>query len=219
MNSPASSDLHPTGLTRTDLPSLGDRPEESRLDVRGLWSAARQSLPVELEIGSGKGTFLVQQATQHPEVNYLGIEWAREYWLHAADRCRRHHLENVRVLHDDASEFVSWRAPDQIFSQAHVYFPDPWPKKRHHKRRLVQESFLREMHRALTEHGVLRLVTDHSDYFEWMNEHADCVTDLFERVAFERPGSGAEGEIVGTNFERKYRREGRPFNAMALRKR
>jgi tRNA (guanine-N7-)-methyltransferase len=207
------------GLDREDLPAIGESPTESRFDPRTLWPAERRDRPLELEIGSGKGTFLVQQARQQPEINYLGIEYARAYWLHAADRCRRHGLENVRMLYYDAGPFVRWFAADGVFRQVHIYFPDPWPKKKHHKRRLITAAFLTELHRTLEPGGMVRIVTDHDGYWEWIEERIERVSDRFDRLAFETPAGAGEGEAVGTNFERKYRREGRPFNATTLQKR
>lgn len=170
----------------------------------------------ELEIGSGKGTFLLQQAELEPETNFLGIEWAGEFWAYAADRIRRRGLPNVRLLHGDATEFIRTRVPDGIVSVIHLYFSDPWPKTRHHKRRVVQDHTLREFHRILKPRGELRIVTDHDELWAWDVEHAERASDLFERRDFEKPASAGEGEVVGTNFERKFRREGRPFHAMTL---
>ncbi len=209
----------PVGRTRDDLPPLGDTPAQSRFDLRRWWPDDRHDLPLELEIGSGKGTFLVQQAARTPGVNYLGIEYAHAFWLHAADRIRRHGLPGVRMLWADAGEFVTWHCPDASFRQVHIYFPDPWPKKRHHKRRLINEPFLHELRRVLDDDGFVRIVTDHDDYFAWIEHHVSRVAAMFERLPFERPRGADDGEIVGTNFERKYRREGRPFHGMTLRKR
>jgi tRNA (guanine-N7-)-methyltransferase len=171
---------------------------------------------MDLEIGSGKGTFLVQQSALEPDTDFLGIEWAKAYWRHAADRLRRRGCENVRILWADATVFVKFYVGDAVLRRVHIYFPDPWPKKRHHKRRSVQAPFLRELHRVLQPDGEVRLATDHAEYFQWMEEHAAHVADLFDRQPFEKPGSEGEGELVGSNFERKYRREGRPFHAMRL---
>lgn len=209
-------DVGAIGLSHDQLPALGDRPDQSRFDPRTWWCEPQRDRPLELEIGSGKGTFLIQQATAHRQVNYLGIEWARQFWLYAADRCRRHELDNVRLLHTDAATFIEWYTADAVFRRVHIYFPDPWPKKRHHKRRLIRTPFLSQLHRVLTNDGRVHIVTDHDDYFAWMIEQLAQAPDLFERRLFEGPDSGDEGEIVGTNFERKYRREGRPFHAMTL---
>lgn len=197
---------------------MGESPAATRFDLRTWWAPEQRDHPVELEIGSGKGTFLVQQATQLPGVNYVGIEYARAFCLYGADRIRRRNLTNVRMIHADAKTIVTWYCPDAIFRQVHIYFPDPWPKKRHHKRRMVQADFLVELHRVLEPGGMIRLVTDHDGYFEWMQDHAAQSAALFDREAFERPVSADSGEVVGTNFERKYRREGRPFHGMTLRK-
>ncbi len=184
------------------------------------WFKQTPNNPLELEIGSGKGTFLLNQANKTPEVNYIGLEYAKAYWRHAADRCRRHGLTNVKLIHTEADFFVRNYVPNECFKQVHIYFPDPWPKTRHHKRRLVQAPFLRELHRVIAfDGGQIRIATDHADYFQWMLQHAQQVTDLWEPLPFESPISAGEGELVGTNFERKYRREGRPFHAMILRKR
>ncbi|MEX0653908.1 MAG: tRNA (guanosine(46)-N7)-methyltransferase TrmB [Phycisphaeraceae bacterium] len=181
--------------------------------------------PIDLEIGSGKGTFLIQQASQTPHVNYVGIEYARAFWRHAADRMRRHNRTNVRMVHFEAGAFVRSFIADRAIRQVHVYFPDPWPKKRHHKRRLIQAPFLLDLHRILadpgddSDAGQVRLATDHADYFAWMEAHAAEVADRFDRLPFDRPASADEGELVGTNFERKYRTQGRTFQGMILRKR
>ena len=98
----------------------------------------------------------------------------------------------------------------------HLYFTDPWPKKRHHKRRVVQDETLTQFHRVLRSGGRVHLVTDHDALWDWYVDHVGRSEHLFSRMAFEPPTSAGDGEIVGTNFERKYRREGRPFHAMTL---
>lgn len=212
-------DVGDFGYDAERLPSL----EAGPIDF-GSWFD-KPDQPLELEIGSGKGTFLVQQASQNPQINYIGLEYAKAFWRHAADRVRRHNLTNVRMVHYEAGTFVRNYVADKTLRQVHIYFPDPWPKARHNKRRLIQAPFLEQVHKLLVdpreddpEAGQIRIATDHSDYFEWMLEHAGKVTHLFEQRAFDRPDSAGEGELVGTNFERKYRREGRPFHSFILRK-
>ncbi len=211
-----SLDITGVGIESADLPDFDAAPI---INVRE-WFGPRAHLPLEIEIGSGKGTFLVQQAPRQPEVNFLGIEWAGEFFRYAADRVRRNEIPNVRLLHADAIEFIRHRCPAAICRVIHLYFPDPWPKKRHHKRRSVQDQSLLDFHRILEPGGEVRIVTDHDEYWQWIEEHALRAQSLFAREPFAPPGDGDSGggELVGTNFERKYRREGRPFHAMTLRK-
>jgi tRNA (guanine-N7-)-methyltransferase len=149
-------------------------------------------------------------------VNYLGFEWAGEFFRFAADRMRRHQLTKVKIVHDDATEFIRFRCADSVAAVIHLYFSDPWPKNRHHKRRVVQDRMLEEFHRVLQPGGEIRLVTDHEDLWAWYEDHAARHRHLFDRREFAAPESAGEGEIVGTNFERKYREDGRPFFAMTL---
>jgi tRNA (guanine-N7-)-methyltransferase len=169
--------------------------------------------PVEMEIGSGKGTFITEQAKARPEVNFFGIEWARWFWRYTSDRLRRNNCMNARAIRADAAFFLREYVPKDSLSVLHIYFPDPWPKKRHHKRRLIQEPFLNEVERVLKPGGRLQVVTDHKDYFEQIEPVVR--NSKLKVIDYNRPGSAGEGEFVGTNFERKYRREGRPFYAIA----
>lgn len=175
--------------------------------------------PLEIEIGSGKGTFLLQQSQAQPETNFLGFEWAGEFYRYAADRFRRRQSRNVKLVYGDATSFLAHRCADGVARVIHLYFSDPWPKKRHHKRRVVQDHTMAVFQRVLEAHGELRIVTDHDDLWAWMTDHAARHAVMFKRCDFEPPASAGEGEVVGSNFERKYRREGRPFHAMTLRKR
>lgn len=217
-----------------ELPPMPDdvaaNPAAAHVDIRRWFPKPGQRL--EIEIGSGKGTFLIQQGALRPETNYLGIEYAREFYLYAADRIRRRveasgELTNVRMLNTDASEFLRWRVPSGCAAVIHLYFADPWPKTRHHKRRMVQDEFLRQCRRILAPGGELRIVTDHADYWAWMEVHFArwCVPlrtpdgpGGFERLPFDRAESAGQDEVVGTNFERKYKREGRPFYGAILRR-
>jgi tRNA (guanine-N7-)-methyltransferase len=170
--------------------------------------------PVELEIGMGKGTFLTEQAKAHPEINYFGIEWARWFWRYASDRLRRQNCLNARTVRAEAMFFLREFVADASLSVLHVYFPDPWPKARHHKRRLIQPPFMEQAQRVLAPGGRLQVVTDHQGYWE---ENIEPVvrSSKLQVVDYARPQSAGSGEFVGTNFERKYAREGRPFYAIA----
>ena len=173
--------------------------------------------PVELEIGIGKGTFITEQARARPDINFFGIEYARFFWRSASDRLRRNGCTNARTVRAEAFFFFREFIADASLSVIHVYFPDPWPKKRHHKRRLLQAPFVQQVMRTLKAGGRLQVVTDHQGYFEEMIEPSIPQSGL-RITEYNRPGSAGEGEFVGTNFERKYRREGRPFYAIAATK-
>lgn len=198
------------GIDRQDLPPY----EDGRLDPREWFDEPARRF--EIEIGSGKGTFLVQQAPLAPMTNFLGIERAADFYRYAADRVRRRGLASVRLLHHDAVDFLRFWCADGVAAVIHLYFSDPWPKSRHHKRRVVQDRSLREFHRVLAPGGELRLVTDQPDLRHWYEEHADRHADRYVRRPFAAPESAGEGEIVGTNYERKFVREGRPFHGMIL---
>lgn len=223
------------GVTREELPSLPDEaltnPLAGRVDPRAWFRDP--SMPLEIEIGSGKGTFLLAQAAACPNTNYLGIEWAREFYLYAADRIRRRALTNVRMLNADATEFLRWRCPDSIVSVIHLYYSDPWPKTRHHKNRVVQDRFLADAWRVLRPGGELRLVTDHPQLWEWYEDFIARWTDpagrdvheligrpgpAFQKQDFTPPDWVEEEHVIGTNYERKTRAAGREPRACVLRK-
>lgn len=183
---------------------------------------ARSAAPVEIEVGVGKGTFLLNQARCHPDINYLGIEWANEYYRFCVDRMRRWQMTHVRVLRADARDFIAHFVPDATVQAYHVYFPDPWPKKRHHKRRFFAPPNILQVARTLQPGGELRVATDHAEYFEVIREvllEHEPVARLFERTDFLPADAAGEGEWVGSNFERKYIQEGRRFHTLALRRR
>ena len=180
------------------------------MDLGALFGNAR---PVEIEIGTGKGTFLLARARVRPEINLLGLEYARTYALYCADRVRRAGLTNVRMLCADAGTFFKVALADRSVWRVHVYFPDPWPKRKHHRRRLIQPAFIDQVRRVLRPGGQLIIVTDHRDYFDQiLRVLADA--QGFARIGFPHMAD-ANDEIVGTNFERKYIAQGRPFYSLA----
>jgi tRNA (guanine-N7-)-methyltransferase len=177
-----------------------------------------RSGPVHIEIGTGKGTFLLKQAGAHPGYNFLGIEWARKYHRYAVDRIGRWDLTNVRIIRTDAAVFLADFIPDSSVDFFHVYFPDPWPKKRHHKRRLFCPVNFEHLIRCLKTGGQLNIATDHEDYFQVIQELINNEKKRLRETHF-LPTAGADtGEWVGTNFERKYLKDQRPIYTIAVKK-
>jgi tRNA (guanine-N7-)-methyltransferase len=174
--------------------------------------------PVHIEIGSGKGTFLLGQATAKPSDNFLGIEWARKYYRYAVDRIGRWGLMNVRIIRTDAAGFIAEFVPDYSVDCFHIYFPDPWPKKRHHKRRFISLTNMEHLIRCLKPSGQLRIATDHADYFEQIKMVLAAQSDALEQIDFVKPAGVESREWTGTNFERKYLKDQRPIYTIAARK-
>ena len=174
--------------------------------------------PFELEIGCGKGGFLLNRARAEPDVRLLGVEWANKYYRYCADRMMRWQLTNVRVMRADARFFVMNHLPPDCVSVLHLYHPDPWPKKRHHKRRLVQTDFVDAVVRILQPGGRWLIQSDHLEYFEeivgLINQRREIAVIEWEEAS---PAAGPGWE--GTNFEIKYAREGRSIHRAAYRAR
>jgi tRNA (guanine-N7-)-methyltransferase len=166
--------------------------------------------PVELEIGSGKGLFLANAASANPGRNFFGIELARKYARRAAERLARRELTNVRVLPGDARIFLSRYVPPSSLSAVHVYFPDPWWKTRHRKRRVFAEPLVIDLERTLLPGGDLWVATDVEEYYGVIR--ALMATHPRFQIQPEPVPRTPEHDLdYLTSFERKYRIEGRPI--------
>ena len=173
---------------------------------------------VHIEVGSGKATFLVNEAKANPEIDYLGIEWARKYYRIGVDRIGRWGLRNVRIIRTEAASFIAEFVGDGTVDCFHIYFPDPWPKKRHHKRRFFNEVNLSQMVRCLKVGGAIRIATDHAGYFEQIEGILSIHSDKLGVIDFLQTAGADEGQWVGTNFERKYLKENRKLYTSAVAK-
>ena len=162
------------------------------------------SNPVVLEIGSGKGRFLIAAATEDPGRNFLGIEKSLHYHRLIGERVRKRGLQNVRLINHDAFLVMQKMIADQSVAEIHIYFPDPWPRKREQKRRIIRPQALAEMKRVMVEGGSGVYVTDHQEYFEIA---APLIGSVF-RSETRVPGAD---DPPRTNYEAKYRDEGRPI--------
>jgi tRNA (guanine-N7-)-methyltransferase len=196
----------------TLLPRYGVPEGDAILDPAALFG---RSAAVHLEIGFGNGETLVAMAAAHPENNYLGIEVHRPGVGALLRRIEADGLANIRVACTDAVETLS-RIPDAALDAVYV-FPDPWPKKRHHKRRLVQPAFLALVQRKLKPGGVLALATDWEDYAQHMLAMLSA-SGGFENLA--GPG-GFAPRAAGrplTRFEQRGRRLGHRVRDLAFRR-
>jgi tRNA (guanine-N7-)-methyltransferase len=167
------------------------------------------SHPVELEIGFGKGLFLLKSAEAQPNVNFLGVEIERKYQLFTANRIAKRGLANVRLVCTDARTFVRDRIRSDSVQAIHVFFPDPWWKQRHKKRRLWTPEFAAQCARVLRPGGQLHAATDVEEYF-------GVIAALLGNQPRLRPlpppadKSPTHDLDFLTNFERKSRRAGKP---------
>lgn len=174
---------------------------------------------VEVEIGIGKGRFLLALAAQRPDLNLLGVEWANEY-LHIAEiRAEKRGLSNVRFVRVDARELVARAIPDDSVSAYYVFYPDPWPKKRHHKRRFFQPVTVGHVARTLRAGGLLHVATDHDEYWTVIEPLLDSHPEFLRLPTFGGDEFPLPAEQPLTNFEAKYAVEGRRRHRASWRRR
>jgi tRNA (guanine-N7-)-methyltransferase len=172
-------------------------------------------LPVEIEVGFGKGLFLLNAAAARPDVSFLGIEILRKYQLHVATRVAIRGLGNVRLACADARAMFHECVPPASVAAVHVYFPDPWWKKRHYKRRLFTADFAAGVARVLVEGGNLHIVSDVAEYFEVMCGIMAALP-AFQTASPPKATEPTHDLDYLTNFERKFRKEGRPIYRAAF---
>ena len=152
----------------TDLwPHYGLEFDEAPIDFDALFG---RNAPRVLEIGFGNGETLVQQAAASPEQDFIGIEVHEPGVGHCLLKARDADISNLRLIVHDAIEVLQHQVPPGSLCRVNLYFPDPWPKKRHHKRRIVQESFLNLIAERLTDDGTLNIATDWANYAEHIDE-------------------------------------------------
>jgi len=174
--------------------------------------------PVHIEVGTGKATFLLNEAKREPHINFIGIERANKYYRYAVDRIGRWNLSNVRIVRTDAAAFLADFIPESSVDCFHIYFPDPWPKRRHHKRRFFCPANLEHLFLCLKSGGQLRIATDHLDYFELVQSLIAAQSERLEQIEFLLPAGASNGELTSTNYERKYLKEQRPIYTIAVKK-
>jgi tRNA (guanine-N7-)-methyltransferase len=180
--------------------------EEEAFDWNQLFS---NSHPVEIEIGCGRGMFIIKSALENPEINFLGIEKSARFFRMLKEHVVKSGAKNIRVIRGEAGYLMKKFVPANSVKAVHVYFPDPWPKKRHRKRRLVNGSFFESVTRILASDGRLFFATDFQDYFDEIVTIAPSCRGLTKELYEELSPQDADPDTAATAYERKYLIQGR----------
>ncbi|TNF92214.1 MAG: tRNA (guanosine(46)-N7)-methyltransferase TrmB [Gammaproteobacteria bacterium] len=196
------------------LPKYGIAPTPSLIEFDTIFA---NSNSVILEIGFGNGELLAGQAEKYPAYNYLGIEVHRPGIGRLLQCLEKRDLNNVRIMSDDAMEILRHRIPENSLQEIWLFFPDPWPKKKHHKRRIFNTEFLDLAANTLKDGGLFRFATDWQDYANWTLELIQ--SDKRFSVLNERNRFSAEfGNRPVTKFERRGTRLGHGINDMTFKR-
>ncbi len=168
-----------------------------KLVLEGLFN---QEQPVEIDIGCGKGRFLLSRAASHQETNFIGIDRMNGRLGKLDRKIMRADLKNVRLIKMEAAYVITELLPPEITSTYYIFFPDPWPKRRHHRRRLMNPDFLDALHRTLITGGRVNFSTDHLDYFEAGRKLLRADKRFEETETFQRSESEkTDFELIFTN--------------------
>ena len=168
-----------------------------------------QPQPLEVELGCGDASFLIEYARRHPGKNFIGVERLLGRIQKLDKKGRRAGLTNTRGVRIESAYFLEYLLPSHCAEAIHVYFPDPWPKKKHHKHRLINERFPALARKVLQPGGIVSLRTDDVDYFNQMTEVFAAAKE-FAQV--ETPSELAE---ITTDFEREFNAQGIPTKRAA----
>lgn len=185
------------------------------LDPRSLFPTADPQCPLELEVGSGKGLFLTTAAAAAPDHCFLGVEISHGYARMTAGRLAKQQAGNARIIAGDGNILVRNLFPDACLDAIHVYFPDPWWKARHRKRRVLSDMFLAHAGRVLVRGGVLHVWTDVEEYFEEAMAAA-AGTGVFSAPTDVPQRQATHDLDYRTHFERRTRLAGQPVWRAAL---
>ncbi len=172
--------------------------------------------PLEIEIGSGRGRFLLHRAAAHPDRNFLGIDYRWRFLREGAERAQKRGLGNLLFLKAEAEELVHNAVPLESIDVFHIYFPDPWHKRKHHKRRLLTPEFFRALHARLKPGGMLELATDNFAYLVAFKEALVVAGETLWSDSTEQRNERILDPGVQTHFEAKYARAGRDLYYLEL---
>jgi tRNA (guanine-N7-)-methyltransferase len=178
----------------------------------------RDHRPLEIEIGAGKGRFLMHRAQSQPDINFVGIDYIWKYLKIGWQRVQKRGLENILFFKSEANEFVHHLVPDESVAVFHIYFPDPWHKRRHNKRRLLTPDFFQLLHQRLEPDGLLEIATDNLEYVAAFKSSLIDAGDTLWSHTRETFNERIMNPEFKTNFELKYEAEGRDLYYLELRK-
>jgi tRNA (guanine-N7-)-methyltransferase len=180
-----------------------------RLELNEIRQGER---PLEIDLGCGDGSFLIDLAKQHPERDFIGVERLLGRCKKVAKKITKAVLNNAKILRLDSKYVVEWLLPEASISRIHLLCPDPWPKFKHHRRRLVQVPFLNAVKSALEPNGEFLFMTDHEEYFQYACEQIQAFGQ-FEIL----PWTDDSFFYPKTDFQIQWEAEGKSMNRIRCR--
>ncbi len=184
------------------------KPEDEHFPLADIVPAG---MPIELEIGCGNGRFLTANARKRPDTFFIGVERMMDRLHRCSRKGEREQLPNLRFIRVEAGRFVRDLLPEKCVKVMHLFFPDPWPKRRHHKNRFFQREMCDTLVRIFQPGGVMNISTDHQEYFAEMYKY------LSEDVRFEEIAPIPRPEDEQTDFERLFLSQEAPIYSCAFR--
>lgn len=181
----------------------GEFPLE-QLENQNIGDIYKQPGPLIVEIGCGGGRTIINMALSHPKKNFMGIEMAGDYYKILRARVTKRRIENLRIARTDAAVLLHRFLPESFVQEYHIYFPDPWPKRRHRKRRLFTTAFCVDIRRTMIPGGRLYVATDFHEYYLEILPRLQSVLQIQEH-----PQPWEDAPAGRTNYEVKYIKEGR----------
>ncbi len=175
----------------------------SGVEFKGKWHQEfKNDNPIHIEVGMGKGNFVIGMAKQNPHINYIGIEKYDSVLVRAVEKVVDEPLENLRLLKFDANDLTSIFAEGEV-DQIYLNFSDPWPKNRHAKRRLTSPEFLKRYERVIKKEGEIHFKTDNQGLFEYSLESINEYGLILKNISLDLHKSDFKGNVM-TEYEAKF---------------
>lgn len=181
-------------------------------DYKGLWNKKifKNNNPIHIEIGMGKGQFIMGLASNNPDINYIGIEKYSSVLVRALDKRENLETDNLMFLRMDAEDIAEYFAPEEV-SRIYLNFSDPWPKDRHAKRRLTSSQFLARYDKILAKDGHIQFKTDNRPLFDFSLEEIKEAGWIIDMYDFDLHKNGLAKDNIMTEYEEKFFNQGKPI--------